>query len=186
MLIVQGRKMIFIGAMLSCIGFSSSVSSRLWKATPNQIANDYGSIFHNRGNGDVVNIIWLAAPTTTASSQMVAILEKYVLIAVVHSHTNFSQQPVGTTFDDIKTLDVRDEDDNPLTPASESEVPLASVGLLAGFEAGYRKGFGPRGNGMKFFLFDARTVRACEKGGISAALDGETYTWETPFPGCPQ
>jgi hypothetical protein len=186
MSVVQWRKMIFIGAMLSCVGFSSSASSRLWKATPPQIAGDYASINHNRGNGDFVTITWLAPPTATVGSQLLAIFEKYVLIAVVHSHTNFNQSAAGIAFDDIKTLEVRDESGNLLTPVSEGELPPASIGLLAGYEAGYRRGFGPRGNGMKFFLFDAGTIRACEKGGISIPFDGETYTWETPFPGCPQ
>jgi hypothetical protein len=63
-------------------------------------------------------------------------------------------------------------------------LPPASIGLLATFEAGYRQGLGPRGNGVRFFLFDAGAVRACEKGVISVPFDGETYTWETPFPGC--
>jgi len=184
--ICHWRKILFIGVTLSCIGISSSVSSRLWKATPSQIAGDYASIFHNRGSGDFVTIAWLAPPTTTASSQVVAMLEKYVLIAVVHSRTNLNQPAAGIAFDDIKTLEARDESGNLLTPVSENELPVASLGLLAGYEAGYRRGFGPRGNGMKFFLFDAGTIRACDKGRISVPFDGETYTWETPFPGCPQ
>jgi hypothetical protein len=36
----------------------------------------------------------------------------------------------------------------------------------------------------KFFTFDAETVRACEKEKLSVPLAGETYFWETPFPGC--
>jgi hypothetical protein len=184
MLSHQWCKIIFIGVMLSCVGCSRSASSRLWKATPSQIAGDYASIFHNRGSGDFVTITWLAPPTATAGSQLVAILEKYVLIAVVHSHTNFNQPTAGITFDDIKTLEARDEGGNLLTPVSENELPTASLGLLAGFEAGYGRGFGTRGGGMKFFLFEAGTIRACERGGISVSFDGETYTWETPFPGC--
>jgi hypothetical protein len=38
------EKMILVGAMLSCVGFSSSASSRPWKPTPAQIAADYASI----------------------------------------------------------------------------------------------------------------------------------------------
>jgi hypothetical protein len=184
---VELRKMIFIGAMLSCVvGFSSPASSRLWKATSIQIAGDYASINHNRGNGDFVTIIWFASPMATAGSQLATTFEKYVVIGVVHSRTDFNQPAVGIAFDDIKTLEVRGESGNLLAPVSENELPVASLGILAGYEAGYRRGFGPRGSGMKFFLFDAGTIRACEKGGISIPFDGETYTWETPFPGCPQ
>jgi hypothetical protein len=37
---------------------------------------------------------------------------------------------------------------------------------------------------MKQFIFDADTVRPCTKGKLSIPLAGETYFWETPFPGC--
>jgi hypothetical protein len=186
MSIMQWRQMIFIGVVLSGVGFSSSASSRLWKATPAQIAGDYGTINHNKGNGDFVTIIWFASPMATAGSQLATTFEKYAVIGVVHSHTKFNEPAAGIAFDDIKTLEVRDERGNLLTPVSENELPIATLGGLAGYEAGYRRGFGPRGSGIKFFLFDAGTIRACEKGGISIAFDGETYTWETPFPGCPQ
>src|SRR6266852_5148681 len=95
MSIVQWRKMVFIGAMLSCVGFSSSASSRLWKATPAQIAGDYGTINHNRGSGDFVAIIWFASPMATAGSQIATTFEKYVVIGVVHSHTNVNQPAAG-------------------------------------------------------------------------------------------
>jgi hypothetical protein len=186
MFIVQWPKLIFIGVMFLYVGFSSSASSRLWKASPSQIAGDYGAINHNRGNGDFVTIMWLASPMAMPGSQIATVFEKYVVVGVVHSHTNVNQPTAGIAFDDIKTLEVRDESGNVLTPVSENELPVANLGALAAYEAGYRRGFGPRGNGIKFFLFDAGTIRACEKGGISVPFDGETYTWETPFPGCSQ
>jgi hypothetical protein len=71
------------------------------------------------------------------------------VIGVVHSHTNFNQSAAGMAFDDIKTLEVRDESRNPLTSVSEKELPIASLGGLAGYEAGYRRGFGPRGTTIR-------------------------------------
>jgi len=186
MSIVQWSKMIFIGTILSYFGFSPSASARFWKASPSQIASDYAVINHNRGNGDFVTIIWFASPMATSGSQIATVFEKCVVVGAVHSHTNFNQPATGIALDDIKTLEVRDESGNLLSPVSENELSVASLGALAAYEAGYRRGFGPRGNGIKFFLFDTGTVRACEKGGISIPFDGETYTWETPFPGCPQ
>jgi hypothetical protein len=107
---LSGIKTIFIGIMLSCVVFSFSASSRVWEPTTTRIVSDYASINHNRGSGDFVTIRWLSSPTTAASQQqLIAIFEKYVLIAVVHSRTNFSQPASGTAFDDIKTLEVRDE-----------------------------------------------------------------------------
>jgi hypothetical protein len=185
MSIRKRHNMILVGAMLSCVVFSSSASSRSWKPTPTQVAGDYASITHIRGNGDFVNIGWWASPTARPGTQLVDILEKYVLISVGHARRNLNQPASGISFDDIKTLEVLDESGRALTPVPRDALPPATIGLLTNFEAGYRQGLGPRGNGMRFFLFDAGAVRACEKGGISVLFDGETYTWETPFPGCP-
>jgi PDZ domain len=178
------NKMMLVGAMLSCVWFSSSASSRPWKPTPTQIAADYASITHIKGNGDVVTIGWWASPTARPGTQLVALLENYVLISVIHSHQNLNQPAAGTSFDDIKTLEARGESGKALTIVPRDALPPASTGLLTAFEAGYRRGLGPRGNGVRFFLFDGGSVRACERGGISVPFDGETYTWETPFPGC--
>jgi len=164
MSIGQRNKMILVVAMLSCVGFSTSASSRPWKPTPSQIAADYASISHNRGNGDSVNIGWWAAPTAMPGTRLVAILEKYVLISVTHSHVNLREPATGLHFDNIDTLEVQDESRNALISVEQDALPPASIGLLATFEAGYRQGLGPRGKGTKFFLFDAGAVRACEKG----------------------
>jgi hypothetical protein len=173
-----------IVAALACIGFSSSASSRPWKPSPSQIAGDYASINHNRGNGDVVTIGWWSSPSATPGSQLASLFERYVLISVTHSYLNLREPATGLRFDDVGKLEVRDESGSPLTPFDQDVLPPASIGVLATFEAGYRQGLGPRGRGTRFFLFDAGAVHACEKGGISVPYDGETYTWETPLPGC--
>jgi hypothetical protein len=172
---------------LWCIGFPSSASSRPWKPTPSQIAVDYGGINHNRGNGDVVDVVtigWWASPTATPGSELASVFERYVLISITHSHFNVREGATALRFDEVDKLEVRDESGNLLTPLDQDALPPASIGRLATFEAGYRQGLGPRGKGTKFFLFEAGAVHACEKGGISVPYDGETYTWETPFPGC--
>src|SRR5580700_6569879 len=102
-------KMMLVGAMLSCVSFSSSASSRPWKPTPTQIAAYYASITHIKGNGDLVTIGWWASPTARPGTQLVALLENYVLISVIHSHQNLNQPAAGISFDDIKTLEARDE-----------------------------------------------------------------------------
>jgi hypothetical protein len=186
MSIGKRHKMIVAGAMLPCLAFCSFASSRPWKLTPNQIAADYASINHNKGNGDFVTIGWWSAPTARPGTQLIALFEKYVLISVTHSRINFNQPAAGLTFDDIKTLEARDQTGTTLSPVSRDALPPASIELLMGFEAGYRRGLGPRGTGTRFFLFDAGMVHACEKGGISIPYDGEIYTWDTPFPGCSQ
>jgi hypothetical protein len=90
------------------------------------------------------------------------------------------------SFDDIDTLEVRDSSDTTLTPVPRDALPPVAIAILVGFEATFRQSLGRLGDSTKFFVFDAGTVHACEKGGISVPLAGETYTWETPFPGCSQ
>ena len=80
---------------------------------------------------------------------------------------DFNAPAAGLRFDDITTLEALDGSGKALTPVSEEQLAPASIGLLATFEAGYRRGSGPCGKGTKFFLFDPGTVNACEKGGLS-------------------
>lgn len=184
MCVAQWLKTILVGTMVSCVALSVSALSRPWKPTPTQIASDYASIIHNKGNNEFVTIAWWAAPTT-ATPQLSSLFEKYILISVVHSHLKRDQDGRATElYDDIDKLEIQDGAGNVLNPVERDALPPATIGLLANFEAGYRRGIGPRGKGVSFFLFDAGSVQACGKGGISIPLDGETYTWETPFPGC--
>jgi putative ABC transport system substrate-binding protein len=60
--------------MLPCLAFCSFASS--WKPTPNQIAADYASINHNKGNGDFVTIGWWSAPTARPGTQLIARLDR--------------------------------------------------------------------------------------------------------------
>ena len=41
MSIRKRHKLILVGAVLLCVGFSSFASSRPWKPTPTQVAGDY-------------------------------------------------------------------------------------------------------------------------------------------------
>jgi hypothetical protein len=75
MIVAQRRKLIMFCALLSCMGISSSASSRVWNATPLQIAADYSSIFHNKGNNDLVSITWFATPMMPAGSQLYPICQ---------------------------------------------------------------------------------------------------------------
>jgi len=39
---------------------------------------------------------------------------------------------------------------------------------------------------MKMFVFESGAIDSCKKGQLAVPLAGETYTWDTPFPGCEQ
>jgi hypothetical protein len=110
-------------------------------------------------------------------------LEKYIVISVVNFHTG---EGGAISVDNIDTLEVRDDDGKPLTLVSRTELLPTEVGVISVIEATFRQSIGRIGDGTRFFIFDAGMVRACEKGRISVPFAGETYTWETPFPGCLQ
>jgi hypothetical protein len=179
MWISRGFKLLLLGMMVLGITFSAA-SSRPWKPTPVQIADDYSVINHRKSNTETVNIKWWAPPTL-GPGPITGLLEKYVVISVVHFHIS---QTATFSFDDVGALEARDSSGKPLTLVPRNELPPMFIGFLSTLEAGFRQSLGRLGDGTKFFVFDAGTVRACEKGGVSVPLSGETYTWETPFPGC--
>jgi len=179
----KGRiNMILLSTMLSCIAFSPA-SSRIWKATPNAIAGDYANIQDNRVKGEAVVLRWIAPPTLPAEGSPVfkAVLERYVVILAFHGKFQSSGE---ASFDDIDTLEARDQSDKPLKFVSSDTLTPAAAGALTAMEAVIRQSLGAMGKAMKTFVFDAGAVRSCEKGGLSVLFAGETYTWETPFPGC--
>jgi hypothetical protein len=181
MSISQRFNMLLLGVMFSSVVFSSALS-RPWKPTPVQLASDYAAINHSKSATDFVNIRWWAEPTVMPDTPLAGLLRKYIVISVVHFHVNL---PGGTmSTEDVDILEARDSSDMPLTSVPRNALPPAAIATLSGFEASFRQSLGRLGEGTKFFIFDAGTVRACEKGGISVPLAGETYTWETPFPGC--
>jgi len=172
--------------MLSCIALSPA-SSRDWKATPEAIAMNYATIQDNRGKGELVVLIWfvpqMAAPGSNGAGIVSAMLDKYVVITVVHGR--LVPATGGMSFDDIATLAANDQDDNPLTLVPKDSLPPVNIAMLASLEALFRQSLGPMGSGMKTFIFDTGALHSCKKGRLSVPFAGETYTWDTPIPGCP-
>jgi hypothetical protein len=161
---------------------TSSALPRPWKPTATQLASEYAQINDQRSNTEFVNIKWWAAATAASGTPLAGILEKYVLISVAHAHV---KQPQGSiSFDVIDSLEVRDSKDKLLTLVPRKELPPVAVGVLSTIEASFRQSLGRAGDGTQFFIFDAGAVRACDVGRLSVLYANETYTWDTPFPGC--
>ena len=180
-----------LSRLLLCVTFACIIltpaGARVWKATPDAIARDYAMIQDVRGKGDLVILIWfvpaLVPPSTNGAAAAAAALDKYVVIAVVHAHQD---QVIGMmSFEEINTLEARDRNGNPLTLVPKESLPPILVGMMAAMEMSFRQSLGAMGKGMKLFLFDAGAVHSCTKGGLTVPFASETYTWDTPIPGCP-
>jgi hypothetical protein len=110
------------------------------------------------------------------------VLDKYVVVGVVHANAGVNGR---VSFDPIDTLQARDGNGSPLTLLIGDNVPPTVAGLLSGVEATVRQALGAMGQGMHWFVFDGGAVHSCVTGGLSIPVAGETYTYETPIPGCP-
>ena len=73
-----------------------------------------------------------------------------------------------------------------LTPVARNDLPPTNTAMLAALEAMFRQSIGAMGKGMKMFVFEGGNIDSCKKGQLSVPLASETYTWDTPFPGCDQ
>jgi len=175
-----------MSAMLTISGLSAA-SSRSWKATPNAMARDYATINDTRPNGELVMLMWfvpfMVQPNAPGASALMTMLQKYIVVTVVHGHLD---KTTGTvSFDDITALEARDQADKPLTLLARNDLPPTTIAALSAMEAVFRQSLGAAGNGMKMFVFQAGDVGACKKGRLSVPMADETYTWDTPIPGCP-
>ena len=143
-------------------------------------------IHDTRGGGEVIVIGWMVpsmvAPGSGGEKQLAAMLEKYVLILVAHGRLD--KMTGSLSFEEINALEARDEAGTALAPAVRSDMPPIDNGMLAAVESLFRQSFGAMGKGTKMFVFDAGSVNSCKKGQVSVPFAGETYRWETPFPGC--
>jgi len=174
-------------AALSVVAFSTA-SSRIWKATPDAISRDYATINDTRPGGELILLMWfvptMVRPDMSGAANLIAMLQKYVVMMAVHGHL---EKASGTlSFDDIDTLEARDRAGKPLNLLARSDMPPAPTAVLAAVESMFRQSLGAMGKGMKMFVFDAGDVDSCKKGEMSIPFAAETYTWDTPIPGCPQ
>jgi hypothetical protein len=163
-------------------------SARQWKATPEALARDYATINDTRAGGELILLLWfvpqMAPPNSAGAGILAKMLQRYVVIAAVHGRL---ERTTGTiSFEDIDGLKARDQTGKPLTPVARDDLPPTNIGMVASIEGLMRQSLGPMGKGMKIFVFDADGLDSCKQGQLAIPLAGETYTWDTPFPGCPQ
>jgi hypothetical protein len=155
--------------------------ARPWKPTPPALAQDYSIINDTRNPNDLVMLWWLIPDLMKSAPAAMAVLDKYVVIGVVHAHVSAG----GTfSFDKIDALPVTDADATPLKALTGDSVPPTVTGMLTTLGPGLRQGLGPMGEGIAWFVFESGSVHSCEKGRMVVPFAGETHTYDTPIPGC--
>ena len=167
--------------VLSWVALAPLAESRPWKPAMKQLASDYATIIDGRNDRDIRVIFWLAPPIMDRGPAA-DLVDKYVIIGVARGH--FSSMG-SVTFDPIDSLQVKDSNARPLLRLAGEEIPPAVAGTVAIMESAFGQSLGAFGKGMHWFVFAAGTVHACSNGGISIPFAGETYTYDTPIPGCP-
>jgi len=174
---------VFLAFVFSFLSLSSF--ARPWKPAPNAMALDYSQIVDNRsGTGKEGVFLWWINPPSIAALLPAGreVFEKYVIIGAVHFHVSAA----GVfTFDDIPALDAKSGSTS-LTPLNGDAIPPTVAGMLTTFKSSLGQALGSTGQGLRWFVFDAGSLHACDKGGLSVPLADETYTWDTPVPGCPE
>jgi len=166
---------------LPWIAFAPLVQARPWKPAMKQLASDYATIIDDRNARDIKIIFWLAPPIMDPG-RAAELVDKYVIIGVARGR--FSAEG-SVTFDPIDSLRVKDSNAMPLQRLTGEEIPPVVAGAVATMESIFGQSLGAFGKGMHWFVFAGGTVHACGNGGISIPFAGETYTYDTPFPGCP-
>jgi len=170
-----------IGAVLlaACVAAGPS-QARLWKPTPQQLAVDYLTLVHNRdGTQGRVTVSWVASPAINGA-MLQQVLDKYVVISVVHAYT----EPDGSTnWDEIAGVQVTDGANRPLKEVAPDAIPPVLAGFTASASASVRQSTQGKGK-IHWAVYEAGSITACQPGKLLVTYDGETYSFDTPIPGC--
>ena len=157
---------------------AAPASARLWKPTPQQQIADYLSILHNKADGNV-SVAWMASPLVAATAKPV--MDKYVVIQIIRTRRG----PDGAAvWDDVQGVQVSDGAGNVLKEVPTDQMPPILVGMIATTEATVRQN--SQGKGKAFWgVYEPGAVSACQRGKLNVSFEGETYSFDTPVPGCP-
>jgi hypothetical protein len=180
------RPRYFRGGVMRALAFAmlllavaAPASARLWKPTPQQQTLDYLTLAHNK-TGENIAIVWMAPPMIAAPT-MKPVLEKYVVLSIAHTR----RTPDGaTTWDDVQGVQVSDGAGQTLKEVPSDQVPPLLVGVIASADATLRQS--SQGKSKVYWsVWEAGAVNACQRGKLVVNYDGESYSYDTPVPGCP-
>ena len=162
---------------------SRDASARMWQRNGPAAAEDYLFITDNRGEGNIVMVMWFAPPMISPAQQPAReLLSRYVVIstgaAKVDPATGLSQKaswpdPVLSTDKGLR-----------LTPIPEAKMPPAAAGFVTAARSSVQQALGVLGQSTTWHVFEPGGVDACKPGELRVRYADETYTYKTPVPGC--
>ena len=172
-----------LGILVSSGIATSVAAARSWNPSQRDLAQDYLQIMHVRAENSITMLWWIAPPMMSGQNVEIAklLLDRYVIVAAVNARVS----PEGTwSFPSADAPQVADVSGRQLRLLTGDNLPPAVQGIIAALQGTLRQGIGAMGQGMQFFAFEGGAARACQKGVLSVQYLDETYTWDTPVPGC--
>ena len=164
-----------------------TAEARQWSPDVHASALDYSQIFHARPSGEIV-LLWWVVPeifTPNANNQsLLNVLSHYVVIGVAEG------RPGGNgalAFENVPALQIADQNGRMFSAIPDSSLPADVSQGIANLQALSRQSqLGPIAQGMHWFVYQADSIHSCAPGRLSVPFAGETYTFDTPIPGCPK
>jgi hypothetical protein len=171
-----------LGALAMAGALSPAVQARDWKPKATTLAQNYAEIVDGSKKGELTVLFWFPSPMFAGKPKVQDMVTRYVIIGAVHAKVS----PDGLLLPvHIDALQAQDGTGKALNAVAQDKIPPDVQGFLAAFGGVMSQSLGVVGKGMQYFVFDAGAVNACKKGGMAIPLNGETYTYITPIPGCP-
>ena len=164
--------------VLLLLAVTAPASARLWKPTQQQQTVDYLTISNNQP-GESIVMVWMASPLVLAPT-VKPLLDKYVVLSVAHTRRGAD----GTTsWDDIQGVQLSDGVGQALKEVTSDLIPPILVGMIASADATMRQT--TQGKGKVYWsVWEAGSVNACQRGKLVVSYNGESYSYDTPVPGC--
>lgn len=156
--------------------------ARTWNGSPAARALDYSEIIDTKPGGMMRVLVWLTPPMVpAANAQARKLFDQYVIIGAVDT----MMQPNGIAeFPPVGSMQAWGANQEQLLLLHGDDLPPTMQGAMVAVRAALSRSLGAMGQHTQWFTFDAGSVRACEPGQLSVLIDGDTYTYDTPIPGC--
>jgi hypothetical protein len=170
---------------LAVLALLTPALARQWNPDSRGAAVDYTQILHTKGPGQVV-FVWWVVPETFAGAPnaqgLQDVLSRYVLVGIADGRAPGPGAPM--TFAPVPDLKIADAGGRQFSPLAANATPPEMTQTITTLQGLARQNLGPVGQGMRWFVFDGGMIHSCQPGKLSVPYGGETYTYDTPIPGC--